>query len=277
MSTFQTIVYSVIHGFTEFLPISSSAHHALVPYIIGWDAPEGAFAGALTLGAFLALLVYFRHDWAAMTSSFLQVIIFRKRPMMIDERMPIFIILTSLPVAVAWYYLRLPISEMNWNPFLISASLAVFSLPLWFVDSFSRKNKAMADWNSLDALLVGVTQIALLIPGCGLQVGTLIGALGRNYNREAAAKFAFFAALPVLAGSAAVHLRGLDLHASQPMANLSWLSFTMAVIVTFFSGLLAIGGFMRNVQSKGFAQYLLYRFVFAGTVGVIYFIRSRTG
>ncbi|MGZ3697932.1 MAG: undecaprenyl-diphosphate phosphatase, partial [Bdellovibrionota bacterium] len=89
MSTFQAIVYGIIHGFTEFLPVSSSAHQSLVPFLLGWQAPNGPLFGAFAIGTFAALMVYFRHDWASMISCFIQVILFRKRPMTLDERLPI--------------------------------------------------------------------------------------------------------------------------------------------------------------------------------------------
>src|SRR4051794_37293269 len=104
MTTFQAIVYGIIHGFTEFLPISARAHQILIPYILSWPEPTGVFGGALALGAFLAVLIYFRHDWASIISSFIQVIIFRKRPMTLDERLPLFIFVSSIPTGAAWYY-----------------------------------------------------------------------------------------------------------------------------------------------------------------------------
>src|SRR4051794_11037055 len=81
MTTFQAIVYATLHGISEFLPISSKAHHILIPYLIGWQPPPEQFFGTLAIGSSLALLIYFRHDWASMISCFLQVLIYRKRPM----------------------------------------------------------------------------------------------------------------------------------------------------------------------------------------------------
>src|SRR6188768_4265884 len=108
MTLFQAVVHSVLHGFAEFLPISVSAHHSLLAYVLGWPAPAGAAMGAMGLGASLALLVHFRHDWASMISSFLTVLIYRKKPMTLDERLPIFILVATLPVLGAWYYLQEP-------------------------------------------------------------------------------------------------------------------------------------------------------------------------
>src|SRR4051812_31888911 len=103
MTTFQAIVYGILHGFTEFLPISASAHRILLAYVMGWTEPSGAFLGALSVGSALALLAYFIHDWLSMLSSFLQIIIYWKKPMTLDERMPLFITLSTLPIVGVWY------------------------------------------------------------------------------------------------------------------------------------------------------------------------------
>lgn len=277
MTTFQAVVYGIIHGFAEFLPIGSGAHQLLVPYVLNWPAPTGPLAGALALGAVLSLLVYFRHDWASIISSFIQVIIFRKKPMTLDERLPIFLAITTLPSLILWTYTRHQLEAFSNSPLLIAGSLAFFGLPLWFSDSLSRRTKGMFDWNWLDSLLVGIGQAFLLIPGCGRATGALTAGLFRNFNREAIAKYTFFAGLPVLVGVAFHQLRGVSLHAAAPAPDLSWFSFGVAFLVTFVTGLLAIGGFMKNIVRKGFSHYAVYRLVAAVVVVVVFFLRARNG
>jgi undecaprenyl-diphosphatase len=275
VTTFQSIIYGIIHGFTQFLPISASAHERLIPYLFGWPEVEGAFKAALLLGSCLSLLVYFRHDWASIISSFLQVIIFRKRPMTLDERLPIFFFFTGIPIGLAWFYLQPMIMNFEWSPLLICGVLAAGGIPLFLTDSNSRKNKGMFDWNWLDALTVGISGVFLVVPGGGITEGMIPGALFRNYNRESATKYCFFAMFPVLLVSTYLHFRGVSLHSAQPSPDLTWLSFSTAALVTFLTGLLTIGGLMKGVHRKGFAQYVIYRFVLAAaTVGVFWF-RSR--
>jgi undecaprenyl-diphosphatase len=120
---------------------------------------------------------------------------------------------------------------------------------------------------------MGVAQVASVVPGCGRMCAILPAALMRNFNREAAAKYAFFASMPYLTASTVYWLRGVDLHAAQPMADLSWLSFTMAVIVSLFTGLLAIGGFMKHIQTRGFGHYVVYRLLVAAVVGGVFWFR----
>lgn len=274
MTTFQAIIYGVIHGFSEFLPVGRSAHDLIAPYLFHWPMPQGAFLGALSLGTLLSILVYFRHDWASILSCFLQACLFRKRLMTLDERMPLFLAITAIPLIGAEIYLSPLLREFEWTPLRLAAALVAFSIPLWMAESTSRKIKGMFDWNWLDAFLVGLTQAFAIIPGCGLMAGLLTGALFRNYNRESSAKYAFFAITPIIAVQTATQLRGVSTHSVVPAEGISWLTFNMSIIVTFLVGLLAIGGFMRQVQKKSLKPYLLYRWLLAVILLIIYWIRN---
>jgi undecaprenyl-diphosphatase len=275
MTTFQAIVYGVLHGFTEFLPISATAHRILLAYFTGWNAPEGAFLGALSLGSTFALLTYFIHDWLSMVSCSLQVIIYRKKPMTLDERLPIFLTLATLPIAGVWYYFHEELANrLDSSPLVVAGTLAGFGLLLGFSDHMSRRNKNMYDWNWLDSLAVGALEVMALVPGVGRTGATMAGGLFRNYSREAAAKFGFFLAAPVLGASCLLHLRGLDLKAAAPMAEVSWLSFYVAMVVAFFSSLLAIGAFMKHIQRGGMGQYMIWRLLVASAAGLGYWFKN---
>ncbi len=274
MTTFQAIVYAVVHGISEFLPIAPTAHHSAIAYFFDWPLPSPALYGALTLGSLLSVLIFFRHDWASIVSSFLQVLIYRKRPMTLDERLTFFLLITSLPAGASWYYLRDVLAQFEWTPPLLAASLAGFGILMWIADHFSRRNKGMFDWTSTDALVIGITQTGMLVPGCGRLTGAVIGGLFRNFNREAAAKYAFFASAPALAVTSFLHLQGITV-GSQAHADISWLNFVLSVVITLFAGLLAIGGLMKHFQGRGRGQYAVYRLLLAGAIGAVFWLRTQ--
>jgi undecaprenyl-diphosphatase len=276
MTTFQAMIYAAIHGISEFLPISSSGHRILVPYLVGWQPPTGALLAAMTLGAFMALLIYFRHDLASMISCVLQVIIFRKRPMTLDERLPLFLGVSCLPVVLATYYFRTRVSETEWTPLLVAGIVASASIPLWAVDYLCRKFKGMFDWKWFDAAVIGLVQATAVIPGWDHFTAVLLGALFLNYKREPAAKYAYFALVPITLSHVISEFKEVSFVTSAPSPDLSWLSFGVAVIVSTLAGLLAIGGFLRHVQTKGIGQYLSYRWILAGGVCAAYWIRSHS-
>ena len=262
MTTFEGLIYGIVNGITQFFPIGAQAHNILVPAISGLSPPLGAAAGAFVAGSFLAVLFYFRHDWASMISSFLQIILFRRYPASLDERLPIFIILAMLPPIVGWYYFHDKLLEACSDPLWVAGSLAVFGGVLWLSDHFSRKSKGMYDWNWIDSLFVGFAQALSLIPGFGLTAGGLSAALFRNYQRDSAAKFTLFLEMPILACQAAYLLRDTHFQIHMPPGdNLSWLTFSVALVVSFLTSLLTIGGFMKHFQKHGVRSYVIYRFM----------------
>jgi undecaprenyl-diphosphatase len=272
MTTLQAAVYGTAQGFAEFLPISPEAHRALIAYFLSWDAPSSDMMGAFYLGTFLASLLYFRHDWASFISSFLQVVLLRRRPMTMDERLPFFMLVAILPLAAVWHYASEQLGAMNLDPLRLSGLLALFGAVLLFAESRSRRNKASYDWNWGDAILVGLFQTLAFVPGAGRITGVLAIAFLRGYQREAAYKFAFYCGMPLLAAGAFVPLRDIQQHGLHP--DVSWLTFGTGALVSFVFGLLAIGGMMRHAQRRTFNHHATYRFLLALVVVVVYFIRG---
>ncbi|MFZ9596560.1 MAG: undecaprenyl-diphosphate phosphatase [Bdellovibrionia bacterium] len=274
MTTFQAIVLAIIHGISEFLPINSKAHQVLLPLVVGWQQPTGSQLACFSLGGLLALLIYFRHDWASMISSLLQVILYRKRPKTVDERLPLFLVASTLPLLLATPYFRSWVRDLDWSPLRITTLLVALSAPLWFFDYWSRKIKNIYDWNWIDAIFVGIIQCSAILPGVDLFSVTLIGIFLRNYQREAAVKYAYFAALPMLIYRVSTEFKEISFSAPAPAPEMSWLSFGTATVVSLFVGLLAIGGFTKHVQNKGMGQYFFYRiFIGAGIFG-LYWVRG---
>jgi len=267
MSIFQGIAYAIINAFSSFLPISPEAHREILSHILEWPMPSGIFLGALQLGVLHAIFLYFRHDFASLISSFLQVLISRKRPQTLDEVLPFFILLSTLPywlwIMFADYLPFKPASMLN-VPLTLAISLFVCGIPLWWIDRFCKKNKSMVDWNAWDALWVGVFQLLILIPGAGLLLGALIATRIRGYKPEAAAKYAFFAAFPILLTQIIFLFQGFSFSNSSPQEGISWLNFSVTLLVSTLASLLFLGAFIKQMQNhKGFGNYATYRILIA--------------
>ncbi len=270
MTIFQIIIYAIIHGITDALPLSSQAHDLLIPPLIGWQPPFGPCLGALMLGSFLSFFFYFRHDWASMISCFLQVLIYRKSPMTLDERMPIFLILTMAPLLFVSSYFHERLIEIEWTPLMVAISLGGMGLCMGSVNYWSRKTKNMMNWNSFDALGAGILLLTALIPGSDYLTGILIGSLFLDYKLEAALKYAYFIGTPLLLWNALPYLKITTWSTSAPSPELSWLSFGTALLVTFLVNLFCINGLMKNIQKKGFHQIITYRLVLAIGMSLFY-------
>ncbi len=258
MNTFQSIVLSVIYSFTDFFPVSSEAHMILIPRFLNWPEAPNAFLEACSLGTLISLLLYFRHDWASLFSSFVQVILFRKRPMTLDERLPFFILISFLPYFLLFPYAHTYLLTLFQNPYWISLSVLFFAFPLWSAGFYTRKQKGMFDWNIWDALWIGIIQTLSFVPGCGRMASAMIGGLSRGYHLEVALKYSFYSSFPILLFNT-LHYRHL-VHNT----DLSLFTFGVTVAVSCLTGILVIGSLMKQAQTKKTKGFLVYRVVFTG-------------
>jgi len=276
MDTVQAIVFALIHGFCEFIPVSTFAHDTLITGVLHWQPPTGYLLGSLEVGSFAALFVYFRHDWESMISSLIQFSIYRKKPMTLDERLPFFLFLTTALTLAVLIYSGPQLGELFQSPLWLILSVVGGGILLMIADSMGRKSKGNFDWNIWDSLWIGAFQSLMLLPGCGRAAASFSGGLFRNYRRDSAAKYVFFAAAPILGWSAWTHLKGFTFHASAPMEHVTWLTFFLAGTVAFMTSLLAISLFIVPIERKNFRNTFLYRGLLAAALGLIYWKNGGT-
>ena len=276
MTTFQAIIYGALHGLTGILPLSPEGHDILLSYFLQWpEIPQG-LGGAFSLAAGLAILIFFRHDWASLISSLLQVIIFRRKPMMLDERLPGFLIVSAIPVALVWYYGHEAIAA--WSPPILMVALfyICFGILLAMADYFNRKTKAMCDWNLSNATGVGIGLLAIFVPGGGLLSGALLLGLFHGYRSESAAKYALLSSLPIFFAQSWLQIRGeIDFHSAAPLPSLSWVTYYVSFLVAFLTSLLAVGTLMKQIQQKGVRSYVAYRIFLGIGAAVTFWVRNR--
>lgn len=275
MTTFQAIVYSIIQAFAEFFPVSAPAHSQLIPALFNWPPHSAEFEGAVVLGAFFGVLAFFRYDWLSFLSSFIKILIFRKKPMSLDEKIPFFLLLATLPSILSFIYFPPWLQLLSESNLWICGGLIFFALPLWFFDNWSRKNKSMVDWTWFDAIFVGVLQAFMFLPGFDRTTGALLGCLLRNFNRETCLKFTFYLAAPLLAGRAIVIYKTISFQSFMVGPELSRITFWVTLLVSFFTSLLAMGSLLKQVQKNGFGNSIIYRFIFGATAGTILWLRLK--
>jgi undecaprenyl-diphosphatase len=264
MPLVQAIIQALVQGLTFFVPIGSDVHAELAHFWLGWDPPEHGFWAATTMGGAVALFIYFRHDWASIISSFLRVILLRKKPMTFDERMPFFQALASAPAIAFQFVSSNPLLQIDRTPIVMGGLMIGLTFPLWFLDSMNRRNKKLLDWNWLDSLWVGLHQILHLIPGSGLTYGAWLAASFRNYNREAAAKFILFITFPLLLSKVLIHTPFISFTSSSPSADLNWMTFIFTFAISMVGSLISIASFMNWVERNTLTGYAIYR-VLLGT------------
>ena len=260
ISSFQAFILGTVQGLTEFLPVSSSAHLTLIPWMLLWPDPGLTFDVGLHLGTLVALLAYYGRDWTAMAISLLA----GGRE---EKRLLLRLVIASVPGAIAGLAFEHQAETIFRSPLLIAATLAALGIALWAVDWERPQWRTLGEITLAEALLIGLSQALAIVPGVSRSGATITMGRLLRMRREDAANFSFLMATPIIAGAGLVEARKL-LHTGidQPML----IGFGAAMVF----GLAAIAVLLRFVRSRSYALFGWYRLAFAALVAFIYFSRS---
>ena len=258
-SDIQALVLGIVQGLTEFLPVSSSAHLVIVPWLFGWQDPGLAFDVALHLGTLVALIVYYWRRWLSILAS-----IFTGDPK--ERALLVLLIVASVPGAVFGFLLEKKADEAFRSPILIAAALAAMGTILWIVDRRSPQKRKMGEISILDAILIGLAQAFALVPGVSRSGVTITAARALGVKREDAANFSFLMATPIIAGAGILKAREL-IHGTHH-------GLGPGFIASAAFGLLAIAVLISFVRTRSYAVFAWYRIAAAVFVAAIYFARS---
>lgn len=269
LSLIQAIALGVVQGMTEFLPISSSGHLAIAHWLFGWSfdaaSTDKAFDAATHLGTLLAAAAYFWRDIGRLISAFLRTL--RKRTAEdLDERLAWYLVIASIPGAVAGFVGESFIEERLGAPLLIAAMLAVGGGLLWLADAKGRKERSLDDIRLRDAAATGIAQAIALSPGVSRSGVTMTAALGMGLDRETAARFSFLMLIPIAAGAGIYKLVKL---VSSGLPPGSGPLFVAGVVSSALTGFLAIWGLLRLLKTRSFMPFVIYRFALAAVIVVV--------
>ncbi|MGC7847078.1 undecaprenyl-diphosphatase UppP [Desulforudis sp. 1088] len=261
MDIIQAVVLGIVQGLGEFLPISSSAHLILVPWFFGWDDQGLTFDVALHFGTLIAVVAFFWRDWVNLTVAGLQR---RRSP---EGRLFWYIVLATVPGALAGYLLEDHAATTFRNPFIIGTMLILMGVLLWAVDHYSRRVKRLNDIGLGTALFIGVAQAFAIIPGVSRSGATITAARMAGVTREAAARFSFLLSTPVIFGAAVFQLKDIS-------AGDLTVAFITGIVTSAVVGFLAIGFLLRYVIRHNFNLFVWYRFALGLAVIVTALVRG---
>ncbi|MEO7083361.1 MAG: undecaprenyl-diphosphatase UppP [Gemmatimonadaceae bacterium] len=254
MSPFQALVMGIIQGLGEFLPISSSAHLTLAPWLFHWDDPGLGFDVALHVGTLVAVLWYFRAEWARLIHSAISVIS-KRRADTDEERRVIYLAIATVPGGIAGLLLEKQAEHAFRDPRLIASVLIVMGIILWIVDKSSSESRALGEMSWKDALLIGLAQMFAIVPGVSRSGSTITAGRALKLTREGAAIFSFLMSMPIIAAAALLKVphvlktEGL----STPLL--------IGVVASAVSGWIAISVLLRFVVTRSYGIFAMYRVV----------------
>ncbi|MFN2398777.1 MAG: undecaprenyl-diphosphatase UppP [Gemmatimonadaceae bacterium] len=262
MTVFQAIALGIIQGLTEFLPVSSSAHLALTPWLLGWEAPGLAFDVALHTGTLAAVLWYFRRDWADLARAAWATLA-RRRADTLESRRLGYIVIATIPGGLAGLLLD-DIAETHFRaPALIASLMMAMGIVLWLVDWKSSQLRSLEEMRWTDAVVIGLAQVVALLPGVSRSGATISAGLATGFDRASAARFSFLMSMPITLAAIvlkmpdAVAQRGLD----APLFA--------GILASGISGWLAISVLLRYVSGHTYGVFAIYRLVVGALVLIV--------
>ena len=266
MTILQAIILGLVQGITEFAPISSSGHLILVPWMFGWhivDDPalNKTFDVALHIGTFVGAVIYFRRDLWVYIKAFFASLGARaiRTP---DERLAWALVIGTIPGVIAGVALESVIEDKLGQPWLIAVMLAVFGVVLYVVDRVARQDRDLDSVGMRTGLFVGIAQALALQPGVSRSGVTITASRLIGLNREAAARFSFLLALPIIAGAGGA--KGLDL--MQNGFQGYGPQFLAGFLAAAVSGFLVIWFLLRYLRTHDFLIFMIYRLAVAALV-----------
>jgi undecaprenyl-diphosphatase len=259
MTLVEAIVLGLVQGLTEFLPVSSSAHLALAPWLLGWEDPGLAFDVALHLGTLVAVAWYFRHDWIALARSALRLARMRRVETASDRRL-LHLVAATIPAGVAGVLLKDHAETVFRHPAVMASALIALGIILWAVDRMAGTGRTLETLTARDAWLIGVAQICALVPGVSRSGSTLTAARALGLERGAAARFSFLMSFPIILAAVVLKLPEVlrDSGAVGPLVA--------GIAAAAVSSWLAITVLLRFVSRHSFGVFAIYRIALGGLV-----------
>ena len=268
MELLQAFILGMVQGLGEFLPISSSAHLILTPWLFGWKDQGLAFDIALHWGTLIAVVAYFRKDIWHLIKGFFHSWFKSTRDLQNNtyQKLSWLIILATIPAAIIGKLLEDEVETIFRNPLLIAATLSVMGILLLLADKYGSKLKTLSDARWINALIIGFAQAAAIIPGFSRSGSTITAGLLQGFTRNDAARFSFLMAVPITLGAGLLKLPEITHIENQAQVLVGFVS-------SMIFGFLAIKYMLRYIATKSYAVFTWYRLALAAIIVIVYLLR----
>ena len=276
MSLLQVIILGIVQGLTEFLPISSSAHLAVIPQLFGWPDQGQAFDIALHVGTLAAVLLYFYRDWLQILTGAIGMRVGTDPEIERNRKLFWWLVLATIPVGVVGFLFGKQAEAARSNLYLIGAMLIGIGLVMWWSERVGRKQKDLGNLSATDTMVIGVSQALAVIPGTSRSGITISTGLLRDLNRTTAARFSFLLSTPAIAAAAAKDAWDLFRHDGGIAPELRT-AFLLGILVSGVTGGLVIKFLMDFLRRRSLTFFVWYRVIFGIIVIALALFRSSGG
>lgn len=275
----QAALIGLLQGLTEFIPVSSSAHLELAPWIAGWN--DSGLIGSLAFDVFLhlatlvALLVYFARDWIRYLGALVASVRERRIGPDPERRLAWLLVLATVPAAIIGFVGEDLINEVLHGDsdgvrLAIAGFLVLGAIGLWIADRAGARTRELGAMDRRSALVIGFSQALALLPGISRSGATITAGLALGLTRESAARFSFLLATPITLGAGLWGSRKLF---DEALTANEWTAVAAGFVVAALSGMLAIGFLLAWLRTRSVAVFSIYRILFA--VGIVLLVIVR--
>lgn len=257
----QAMILGIVQGLTEMLPISSSAHLNLIPWMFNWTEIPDSFDVALHFGTLLAIGLYFFKDWLQLIRGGIKYISTKENPT--EGRMFWYIVIATIPGGLIGLLLDKFLEDTLKKPLIIATALIVMGLVLYFVD---KKCKSKIDYKHMgfkETFLIGLSQALAFIPGVSRSGVTMTTSRLLTVDRESAAKYSFMLSAPIVLAATIFKFKDFVLNPE----------FFIGVITSFLVGLAVIKFLMQYLKKGSFKMFAIYRVVAGLIIYLVYFMK----
>ncbi len=270
MNYLQSIVLGLVQGLGEFLPISSSGHLIVVPWLFGWEEHSLSFDVMLHAGTLFAVVVYFWREWLVLLKEGFLSIRDRELAGPPERRLFWYIVIASVPGAVIGKLLEEKAEGAFRAPLIVASALAAFAVIFYLIDRFSGRKRNLRSLGLIDSVAIGISQAVAIIPGVSRSGATIACGLGMGLDRESSAKFSFLLSAPIIFGATVLKLGDI----SKMAAADGGLSLLLGFLTSAVTGFLAIRYLLSYVKKHTFNIFIVYRILFSLTIFSVFFMRK---
>lgn len=257
MNIIQAAVLGIVQGLTEFLPISSSGHLVIIPWLFGWNDLGLTFDVALHMGTLAALVIYFWKDWLAMLKNWRDPYLW-------------LILAACIPGAFFGYKYESFFDTHVRDPRLIGCFMVAMGLVMGAAEMFGKKVRGEDTINLRDSIIIGFAQVFALMPGVSRSGVTMTAGLFSGLKRESAARFSFLLAMPITAGAGLVKLKDVVKY-GLPSSEI--FAFLLGILCAAAAGYYAIKYLLKYLQNHSLYIFMWYRIAFGAAILLVNSLR----
>ncbi|HYV67981.1 MAG TPA: undecaprenyl-diphosphatase UppP [Myxococcales bacterium] len=263
MSVAQAIVLGIVQGLSEFLPISSSAHLILVPWLFGWQDPGLAFDVALHWGTLVAVLFVFWRDWIRLIRAGALSVLERRIGDDPDRRLFWALFVSSIPAAIVGKLFNEWAEETLRAPLLIAGTMSVMAVLLWLADKYGRKARTEGEMRLPEAVGIGVAQALALVPGVSRSGSTISVGLAYGFTRESIARFSFLMSTPIIFGAGVLKFPKMlrEMHAGT--SHVGYAELAAGLLASAIVGVIVIRWLLSWLRTRTYDVFVVYRLLVA--------------